>query len=196
MVSRAAAQTKPRAIRSHLRFPGEADIRVVSSNNGSDRANFEGPAKRFKPKRRAKPEGTAGQRPKRRLRRAVDGVLFSSCSRVTTLSLSANWSSIGFPLRRDGVSVVAFVEPYDDAGGAAARADAASACSRQHVMAAAIVPAHQIGLDGPLTEHHRHRILDVSPRVGRRRDEHAWPVGEQADRDLRSSPEWRHGRRS
>ena len=31
-------------------------------------------------------------------------------------------------------------------------------------MAAAIVPAHQIGLDGPLTEHHGHRILNVSRR--------------------------------
>jgi hypothetical protein len=31
-------------------------------------------------------------------------------------------------------------------------------------MAAAIVPAHQIGSDGPLTEHHVHRILDMSRR--------------------------------
>jgi hypothetical protein len=31
-------------------------------------------------------------------------------------------------------------------------------------MAAAIVPANQIGLDGPLTEHHGHRILDVRRR--------------------------------
>ena len=164
LVSRAAAQAKLRAIRSHLRFPGGADIRVVSSNNGSDRANFKGPAKRFSRNAPRNWSATAGQRPERRLRRAVDGVLFSSCSRVTTLSLSANWSSIGFPVRRDSLFVVAFVEPYDGARGAAARADSASARSRQHVMAAAIVPAHQIGLDGPLTEHHRHRILNVSRR--------------------------------
>jgi hypothetical protein len=31
-------------------------------------------------------------------------------------------------------------------------------------MAAAIVPAHQIGLDGSLAEYSGHRILSVSPR--------------------------------
>jgi hypothetical protein len=151
MFARRCAGKTPRNPLSFA-VPGRADIRVVSSNYGSDRANFKGPAKRFKPKRPAK------------LERNQRGVLFSSCSRVTTLSLSANWSSIGFPARRDSLFVVAFVEPYDDARGAAAPADSASARSRQHVMAAAIVPAHQIGLDGPLTEHHRHRILNVSRR--------------------------------
>jgi len=58
----------------------------------------------------------------------------------------------------------ALLESDDDARGAAARADSASARSGQDVMAAAIVPAHQIGLDGSLTEHSGHRILNVSQR--------------------------------
>src|SRR3984893_13836582 len=78
----------------------------------------------------------------------------------------SSWSSssIGFPARRAIVSVVSCLEAYDGARDAAPRADSAAARAGQHVMAAAIVPAHQIGLDGPLTEHHGHRILDVSRR--------------------------------
>jgi hypothetical protein len=73
-------------------------------------------------------------------------------------------ASIGFPVRRAVTSVVSCLEAYDGARDAAPRDDSAAARAGQHVMAAAIVPAHQIGLDGPLTEHHVHRILNVSRR--------------------------------
>ena len=72
--------------------------------------------------------------------------------------------SIGFPARHAVVSVVSCLEAYDGARDAAPRADSAAARAGQHVMTAAIVPAHQIGLNGPLTEHHGHRILNVSWR--------------------------------
>ena len=49
--------------------------------------------------------------------------------------------------------------------GTAARADSASARSGQDVMAAAVVPAHQIGLDSSLTEYSVHRILSMSSRI-------------------------------
>ena len=104
-------------------------------------------------------ETGARQRLERRLRRTVEHVLWSCLS-----ALSAHWASIGFPLRRHSGFVAALFEPKDNAGGAAARADSTSTRSGHHVMAAAVVPAHQIGLDGPLTEHHRHRILNVSRR--------------------------------
>ena len=61
-------------------------------------------------------------------------------------------------------SVVTLLEADDDARGTAARADSVSTRSGQDVMAAAIVPAHQIGLDGSLTEYSGHRILSVSSR--------------------------------
>jgi hypothetical protein len=67
-------------------------------------------------------------------------------------------------VRRAIVSVVSCLEAYDGARDAAARADSAAARAGQHIMAAAIVPTHQIGLDGPLTEHHGHWILNVSRR--------------------------------
>ena len=82
-------------------------------------------------------------------------------SRAIALPFSWSYSSIGFPVRRV-TSVVSCFEAYDGARDAAPRADSAAARSGQHVMAAAIVPAHQIGLDGPLTEHHVHRILNVT----------------------------------
>jgi hypothetical protein len=86
------------------------------------------------------------------------GMASASRRRAITLPFSWSYSSIGFPVRR------AVFEAYDGARDAAPRADSAAARAGQHVMAAAIVPAHQIGLDGPLTEHHVHRILDVSRR--------------------------------
>jgi hypothetical protein len=88
----------------------------------------------------------------------------ASRSRAITLPFSWSYSSIGFPVRRAVVSVVSCLEAYDRARDAAPRADSTAARAGQHVMAAAIVPAHQIGLDGPLTEHHGHRILNVSWR--------------------------------
>ena len=88
----------------------------------------------------------------------------ASRSRAITLPFSWSYSSIGFPVRRAIVSVVSCLEAYDGARDAAARADLAAARAGQHIMAAAIVPAHQIGSDGSLTEHHGHRILNVSRR--------------------------------
>src|ERR1700730_18332974 len=60
----------------------------------------------------------------------------------------SSWScsSIGFPERRDVVSVVSCLEAYAGARDAAPLADSAAARAGQHVMPAAIVPAHQIGL--------------------------------------------------
>jgi hypothetical protein len=75
----------------------------------------------------------------------------ASRSKAITLPFSWSYSSIGFPVRRAIVSVVSCLEAYDGARDAAARADSG-------------VPAHQIGSDGPLTEHHGHRILNVSQR--------------------------------
>jgi len=86
----------------------------------------------------------------------------ASWTRVIALSFHGCCPSIGCTGRR--CPAVAHLESYDDAGGAAARADSASARSGQDVMAAAIVPAHQIGLDGSLAEYSGHRILSVSSR--------------------------------
>jgi hypothetical protein len=107
---------------------------------------------------------TAGQRPERRQLQSAAIHFFSSRSRAITLPFSWNYSSIGFPVWRAVISVVSCLEAYDGARDAAPRADSAAARASQHEMAAAIVPAHQIGLDGPLTEHHSHRILNVSRR--------------------------------
>src|SRR5208337_5246339 len=61
-------------------------------------------------------------------------------------------------------SVVTLLEADDDARGTAARADSVSTRSGQDVMAATVVPAHQIGLDGLLTEYSGHRNLILSVR--------------------------------
>jgi hypothetical protein len=60
------------------------------------------------------------------------------------------------------VSAVSCLKSYDRARHVAPRADSASACAGQHIMAAPIIPAHQIGLDGLLSEHHGHRILNMA----------------------------------
>jgi hypothetical protein len=96
-------------------------------------------------------------------RRAVGGIHFFHRA-VIALSFSWSCSSIGFLVRRAVVSVVSCLEAYNGAGDAAPRANSAAARAGQHVMTAAIVPAHQISLNGPLTEHHGHRILNVSWR--------------------------------
>ena len=87
----------------------------------------------------------------------------ASLSRAITLPFSWSYSSIGFPVRRAVTSVVSCLEAYDGARDAAPRADSAAARAGQHVMAAAIVPAHQIGLDGSLTEYHDHRDPEREP---------------------------------
>ena len=88
--------------------------------------------------------------------------MFSSRTRI--IALSFHWCCPSIVRRGRRRPVVAPLESYDDARGAAACADSASARSGQDVMAAAIVPAHQIGLDGSLAEYSGHRILSVSPR--------------------------------
>ena len=75
-----------------------------------------------------------------------------------------SYSSISCPVRGPVESVVTLLEADDDARGTAARADSVSTRSGQDVMAAAVVPAHQIGLDGLLTEYSGHRILSVRSR--------------------------------
>src|ERR1700730_5544575 len=88
----------------------------------------------------------------------------ASRSRAITLPFSWSYSSIGFPVRCSVPSFVSCLEAYDGAWDAAPRADSAAARDGQHIMTSAIAPAHEIGLDGPLTEHHGHRILNVSGR--------------------------------
>ena len=105
--------------------------------------------------------GLAEPRSSRRARRGL-----GQAARDFVRERLSSWScsSIGFTARRAGVSVVSCLEANDGARDAAPRADSAAARAGQHVMAAAIVPAHQIGLDGSLTEYHCHRILNVSWR--------------------------------
>ena len=88
--------------------------------------------------------------------------MFSLRTRI--IALSFHWCCPSIVRRGRRRPVVAPLESYYDASVAAARADLASARSGQDVMAAAIVPAHQIGLDGSLTEYSGHRILSVSSR--------------------------------
>ena len=80
------------------------------------------------------------------------------------LSFRSIGSSIGFPVLRANISVVAPPEAYDDPGSAAARNDSAAARASQHIVATAIVPPNKVSLYRPLTEHHGHRILNVSGR--------------------------------
>jgi hypothetical protein len=55
-------------------------------------------------------------------------------------------------------------ERYHCARGATTRANSTAARTCQHVTASPVVPTHKVGLDGVLTEHHRHRIVDMSGR--------------------------------
>ena len=55
-------------------------------------------------------------------------------------------------------------ESYHCARGATASANSPAARARQHVTTTGVVPAHQIGLDRILTEHHCHGIVDVCRR--------------------------------
>ena len=88
--------------------------------------------------------------------------MFSSRTRIIALSFHGCCPSSSCRGRRR--PVVAPLKSYYDARGAAARADSASARSGQDVIAAAIVPAHQIGLHGSLAKYSGHRILSVSSR--------------------------------
>ena len=55
-------------------------------------------------------------------------------------------------------------ERYHCARSATTRANSTAARTRQHVTASPVVPTHKVGLDGVLTEQHRHRIVDMSGR--------------------------------
>jgi hypothetical protein len=55
-------------------------------------------------------------------------------------------------------------ESQDRAWRPTARADPPPTRTRQHITVSVIVPAHEIALDGVLTEHHRHRVVDVCGR--------------------------------
>jgi hypothetical protein len=59
---------------------------------------------------------------------------------------------------------IALPESQDRARRPTARADPSSTRTRQHITVSVIVPAHEIALDGVLTEHHRHRVVDVRGR--------------------------------
>jgi hypothetical protein len=59
---------------------------------------------------------------------------------------------------------IALPESQDRAWRATARADPSPTRTRQHITVSVIVPAHEIALDGVLTEHHRHRVVDVGGR--------------------------------
>lgn len=78
--------------------------------------------------------------------------------------------SINFALRRVAVGVITLSEPQDRARRAIPRISPAAAGAGQNIMTAAIVPLHQVGLDGLLAQHHDHGIVnqswrDVSMRV-------------------------------
>jgi hypothetical protein len=53
-------------------------------------------------------------------------------------------------------------ERYDCARNATSRPNSPAARTCQHVAISVVVPAHQVGLDGVLTQQHRHRVVDVS----------------------------------
>ena len=62
------------------------------------------------------------------------------------------------------VVLVALLKAHDLSRGAMTRADLAAACAGQHVMAAIVVPTHQVGLDGSLSQRYRHRIMNMVRR--------------------------------
>ena len=55
-------------------------------------------------------------------------------------------------------------ERHHRARSATSPANSPAARAGQHVTASAVVPTHEVGLDGVLTEQHRHRIVDMSGR--------------------------------
>jgi hypothetical protein len=51
---------------------------------------------------------------------------------------------------------------YHSARSATTLANSPAARTCQHVTISSLVPAHEVGSDGVLTEQHRHRIVDMS----------------------------------
>ena len=51
---------------------------------------------------------------------------------------------------------------YHSARSATTLANSPAARTCQHVTTSSVVPAHEVGSDGVLTEQHRHRIVDMS----------------------------------
>jgi hypothetical protein len=70
----------------------------------------------------------------------------------------------GFPVRRTAAHDAALTERHHCARSATTRANSPAARTCQHVTASPVVPAHKVGLDGVLSEQHRHWILDMSGR--------------------------------
>jgi len=70
----------------------------------------------------------------------------------------------GLPVRCTAAHEAAFSERHYRARGATSRAKSLAARTRQHVTVSGVVPTHQVGLDGLLTEQHRHWIVDVGGR--------------------------------
>jgi hypothetical protein len=70
----------------------------------------------------------------------------------------------GFPVQRNAAHDTALSERHYCARSATDCANSAAARACQHVAASPFVPAHKVGSDGVLTEHHRHRIVDMSGR--------------------------------
>src|SRR5271154_349366 len=70
-------------------------------------------------------------------------------------------SSYGFILC---ILWIALPESQDRAWRPTARTDPSPTRTRQNITVSVIVPAHEITLDGVLTEHHRHRVVDVGGR--------------------------------
>jgi hypothetical protein len=68
----------------------------------------------------------------------------------------------GFPVHR--AHDAALSERHHCARSATTRANSPAARTCQHVTASPVVPAHKVGLDGVLSEQHRHWILDMSGR--------------------------------
>jgi hypothetical protein len=70
----------------------------------------------------------------------------------------------GVPPSYGFILCIALPESQDRAWRPTARADPSPTRTRQHITVSVIVPAHEIALDGVLTEHHRHRVVDVGGR--------------------------------
>ena len=70
----------------------------------------------------------------------------------------------GFPAQCTVADDTPISERYHSARSAAALANSPAAGTCQHVTTSHLVPAHKVGLDGVLSEQHRHWIVDMRGR--------------------------------
>jgi len=103
----------------------------------------------------------AGRRPSRAL---PTRPLAHPSSRAILDPLFLDVSVRGFPVQRPALHDAALLERYDCARSATSRANSPTACTCQHVTVSDVVPAHEVSLDGVLSEQHRHRIVNVNRR--------------------------------